>query len=223
VDAGNGIAFWRVSVYGVTPMAATIWIALGVGLALVAYGSVLVGLAAAGRSIDARALAAGVASCVVLLRRLVTDARIPRRHRAALLLAVAYLMFPVDLVPDFLPVVGYLDDVLVVVLAVRLVLRRAGPELIRAHWNGSERILSTLLRLSSVSLRPASGALAWAATSGLLGLAVCVWFDIADNCQVCREDDPLLLITGRGVAAALAAAGTLGLMLRVFSPRRRDR
>jgi uncharacterized membrane protein YkvA (DUF1232 family) len=71
---------------------------------------------------------------------------VPRKRKAILVLLVGYLMLPVDLVPDFIPVAGQLDDAIVAGLALRFVLRGAGPELVREHWPGPEASLQVVLR-----------------------------------------------------------------------------
>jgi uncharacterized membrane protein YkvA (DUF1232 family) len=119
-----------------------------------AYAGALLGLIVTGRRVDARAIAGFVLDCLGLLRRLIGDPRVARRHKLVLAASVGYLMLPFDVVPDFLPGVGYLDDALVVALAVRLVLRGAGPSVVAEQWRGPERPLGVLLRLSEVSLRP---------------------------------------------------------------------
>ena len=63
---------------------------------------------------------------------------------------IAYLAMPVDLVPDFLPVVGYADDALVVAFALRSVVRAAGPEAIDRHWTGTPQGLLAVRRLAGV-------------------------------------------------------------------------
>ena len=72
-----------------------------------------------------------------LLRRLATDPAMPRRARVMLWLLVAYLASPIDLVPDFVPVLGYADDAIVAAVALRRVVRFAGPDVIDRHWTGS--------------------------------------------------------------------------------------
>jgi uncharacterized membrane protein YkvA (DUF1232 family) len=83
-----------------------------------------------------------------LLRRLAADATLPRGVRLRLWLLLAYLAVPVDLVPDFLPVIGYADDAIVVVLGLRSVIRHSGTYLIRRHWPGTPDGLAAILRLT---------------------------------------------------------------------------
>jgi uncharacterized membrane protein YkvA (DUF1232 family) len=115
---------------------------------LLGYIGLLAVLLAAGRRTDARALARFVPDCVVLFGRLLSDARISRRAKLALVGLVAYLSMPLDLVPDFIPIVGQLDDAIIVAVVLRTVLRAAGTDLIREHWPGPETSLRTLLRLA---------------------------------------------------------------------------
>jgi uncharacterized membrane protein YkvA (DUF1232 family) len=83
----------------------------------------------------------------VLLKRLLGDERIPRRAKWPLLLLVPYLASPIDLVPDFVPVLGQLDDAALVALALRRVIRLAGPDVVTELWPGSERGLRFVLAL----------------------------------------------------------------------------
>jgi uncharacterized membrane protein YkvA (DUF1232 family) len=118
-------------------------------LAVVAlYALAVLGLVLLGRRADAVAVARFVPDCVVLLRRLARDPRLPRRHRWLLLALVAYLLLPFDLVPDVIPVAGALDDAILVVWALRIVLRAAGPEALVEHWPGPSRTLQILLRVA---------------------------------------------------------------------------
>jgi uncharacterized membrane protein YkvA (DUF1232 family) len=89
-----------------------------------------------------------------LLRRLATDATLPRGVRVRLWLLLIYLAVPIDLVPDFLPVLGYADDAIVVTWVLRSVVRRAGPAPVQRHWPGSPDGLAALWRLCG--LPPAS-------------------------------------------------------------------
>lgn len=122
------------------------WLLLAAGVTLALYVLFVVGLLVAGRRSSARALAGFVPDCVVLFRRLLGDERIPRRRKVVLGLLLAYLVMPIDLVPDFIPVAGQLDDAIIVVLVLRSVLRAGGPELVREHWPGPRESLDVVLR-----------------------------------------------------------------------------
>ena len=89
------------------------------------------------------------------MRRLVVDKTIPRRTRWLVWALIAYLALPIDLVPDFIPVVGYADDVIVTAFVLRHVIRRAGPEKLTEHWPGTPAGLDTLTRV--LRLRPSRG------------------------------------------------------------------
>ena len=94
-----------------------------------------------------RALAGFVPDCAVLFGRLLRDPRVPRGRKLALGALVGYLALPFDLVPDFLPVIGQLDDALLVALVLRRVVR-GRPEFVREHWPGPEASLAFVLRLA---------------------------------------------------------------------------
>ncbi|SDD84629.1 YkvA family protein [Nocardioides lianchengensis] len=85
-----------------------------------------------------------------LLRRLAADPTLPRGVRVRLWLLLGYLLLPVDLVPDFIPVVGYADDAIVVALVLRSVTRRAGPEALDRHWPGTSSGLLVVRRLGRI-------------------------------------------------------------------------
>lgn len=85
-----------------------------------------------------------------LLRRLAADPDLPKGVRIRIWLLLGYLASPIDIVPDFIPVIGYVDDVVIVVLAVRAIARAAGPEALRRHWPGTDQGLVTLLTLAGV-------------------------------------------------------------------------
>jgi uncharacterized membrane protein YkvA (DUF1232 family) len=110
------------------------------------YALLVAALAIAGRREHAGAIARFVPDCVVLLRRLLRDPRLPRRQRRLLLALLAYLALPFDLVPDFIPVAGQLDDAILVLLVLRSVVRAAGPEVVRQHWAGPQQTLTLVLR-----------------------------------------------------------------------------
>jgi uncharacterized membrane protein YkvA (DUF1232 family) len=115
-------------------------------LVVALYAAAVLALVVAGRRGDAAALARFVPDCVVLVRRLLGDPRVPRRGRLVLGGLLLYLVSPIDLVPDFVPVAGQLDDAILLALVLRWLLRTAGPELVAAHWPGPERSLAIVLR-----------------------------------------------------------------------------
>lgn len=82
-----------------------------------------------------------------LIRNLAADPTLPRVIRISLVLLIAFIASPVDLIPDFIPVIGFADDVILIGLVLRFVTRRAGPAAVAAHWPGSSAGLSVVLRL----------------------------------------------------------------------------
>jgi uncharacterized membrane protein YkvA (DUF1232 family) len=101
-----------------------------------------------GRHRDARDVARFIPDCIVLFKRLLRDPRVPRRAKVAIALLVPYLAMPFDLIPDFIPVAGQLDDAILVAAAIAYVARSAGREVIEELWPGSERALQVVLALS---------------------------------------------------------------------------
>ena len=91
---------------------------------------------------------------VRLVRRIAADRSLPGGVRVRLWLLLAYLAFPIDLVPDLIPGIGYLDDVVIVAAVLRSVVRRAGPEAVRRHWPGTDARLLTLWRLARLPGHP---------------------------------------------------------------------
>jgi uncharacterized membrane protein YkvA (DUF1232 family) len=115
---------------------------------LLVYAGFVVALIVAGRREVARDVARFIPDCIALVRDLLRDPRVPRRHKRLLGLLIGYLALPFDLVPDFIPVAGQLDDALVVVLALRVVLRGSGAQLVREHWRGPDSSLAFVLRFA---------------------------------------------------------------------------
>ncbi|MGG5173905.1 YkvA family protein [Pseudarthrobacter sp. J1763] len=85
-----------------------------------------------------------------VLRRLVADQTVSRGVRIKLVLLLGYLLFPIDLVPDFLPVIGYADDVIILALVLRSVIRSAGPDALRRHWPGTPAGLAVVEKLAGL-------------------------------------------------------------------------
>lgn len=122
-----------------------------VGGVLILWFALLIGLAVASRGRDRVSLreAARLGPDVVrLLRRLAADPTVPRGVRLRLGLLVGYLLLPIDLIPDFIPVIGYADDAIIVAIALRSVVRAAGAGVIRRRWPGTPAGLDVLHRLA---------------------------------------------------------------------------
>jgi len=84
-----------------------------------------------------------------LVRRLAADRSLPRGVRIRLGLLLAYLAMPFDLIPDFVPVLGYADDAIIVTAVLRGVARRAGIDAVRAHWPGTDDGFAAVARLTA--------------------------------------------------------------------------
>jgi uncharacterized membrane protein YkvA (DUF1232 family) len=85
-----------------------------------------------------------------LIRRLAADPDLPRGVRIRLGALLVYLALPVDLIPDFIPVLGYADDAIIVTIVLRSVVRRAGVDAVRAHWPGTDDGFAVLARLTGL-------------------------------------------------------------------------
>jgi uncharacterized membrane protein YkvA (DUF1232 family) len=122
-------------------------------LTLLVAGMVMLAAVWAALALLARRLPAGLArdvaaflpACVTAARRLRRDPRVPRRAKVLLLVAVVWVVSPIDLIPEFLPVIGPLDDVLVVVLVLRYVARHTPAEALRDAWPAESRLLERVL------------------------------------------------------------------------------
>ncbi|MCI0686518.1 MAG: DUF1232 domain-containing protein [Sporichthyaceae bacterium] len=86
-----------------------------------------------------------------LLRWLATDRTLPRGVRIRLWLLLAYLAIPIDVIPDFIPVIGYADDAIIATAVLRSVVRRAGLAALRRHWPGSDDGFTVLCRLTGLT------------------------------------------------------------------------
>ncbi|MBA3364800.1 MAG: DUF1232 domain-containing protein [Actinobacteria bacterium] len=123
------------------------WVFYAVGALLALYVGVVVAFVIAGRREQARALAGFVPDCVVLFSRLLRDKRLPRRHKLLVAALIPYLAMPFDLIPDFVPVAGQLDDAVLVAFVLRRVVRE-DPDLVRELWPGPPTSLAFVLRLA---------------------------------------------------------------------------
>jgi uncharacterized membrane protein YkvA (DUF1232 family) len=105
-------------------------------------------LVALGKRTSARELAMLVPNLAMLFKGLLTDPRVPRGSKVFLLLAVGWFASPIDLIPEFIPFLGPLDDAVVAALVLRRILKTAGENVVREHWRGDHATLDKILRLS---------------------------------------------------------------------------
>jgi uncharacterized membrane protein YkvA (DUF1232 family) len=100
-------------------------------------------------------LAGFLPACITLARRLRADPRVPFKAKAAVILAGLWVLSPVDLLPEFLPVIGPLDDVVVVALALRFAARRVPRQVLLEAWPAEPRLLERLLGTPAPATHPA--------------------------------------------------------------------
>lgn len=112
------------------------------------YVVALVGLVAFGKPSTAKQLATFVPYLVLLFKDLVRDPRVSRWPKVLVAVSIVWIASPIDLIPEFIPVLGPLDDALVAALALRAVVRSAGREVVAEHWRGERGSLDLLLRLA---------------------------------------------------------------------------
>jgi uncharacterized membrane protein YkvA (DUF1232 family) len=124
------------------------WLLIALGVTLAIYASFLAWLVIRGRRDDARAFATFIPDCIVLVTRLIRDPSVPRRRKLLLVALVAYLALPFDLVPDFIPLAGQLDDAVIVAFVLRHFVKAGGEPMIRELWPGPEESLALILRLA---------------------------------------------------------------------------
>jgi uncharacterized membrane protein YkvA (DUF1232 family) len=117
------------------------------------YVVAVIALILAGRTVAAKELALLVPNLVLLFKDLLRDPTVPRGPKVALAIAAVWLASPIDLLPEFLPVLGPLDDAVVAALVLRYLVRRAGPAVVRRHWRGDPRTLEVILRTARATPR----------------------------------------------------------------------
>jgi uncharacterized membrane protein YkvA (DUF1232 family) len=135
---------WWQALVGVLGGLVLLWLALIGALAWVSRGQ-----AEKITLVDALRLGPDV---VRLTRRLAADPTVPRGVRVWLVVLLGYLLLPIDLVPDFIPVIGYADDAIVVALVLRFATRHAGPDALERHWPGTPQGLNALRALTGASV-----------------------------------------------------------------------
>ena len=101
-----------------------------------------------GRRTAAKELVVLLPNLVRLFRGLIGDPRVPRGSKALLLVGAVWLVSPIDLIPEFLPGIGGIDDAIVAALILRHLVRRAGDEVVREHWRGDPKTIGLILRVA---------------------------------------------------------------------------
>jgi len=123
-------------------------------IALAAYLLIVLGLALAGRRTAAREAALLLPSLARLFKDLIRDPRVPRRSKGLLMFGVAWIVSRIDLIPEFIPLLGPLDDAVVAALVLRRLVRTAGRDLVLEHWRHGDP--ATIARLLPVVQSPAA-------------------------------------------------------------------
>jgi uncharacterized membrane protein YkvA (DUF1232 family) len=119
---------------------------IGVGVWLAA----ILALVVIGRRSAARELATVIPNLLVLFRQLLRDPSVHRGSKFWLWFAIVWLVSPIDLIPEFIPVIGPLDDAIVAALVLRHVLRRTDARVLTEHWHGDPATLAKILRIANV-------------------------------------------------------------------------
>ena len=139
----TGSVWWDLAL-GLVAALVLVWVALVVGLILVRPRGGLL-----------REALRLLPDVLRLIRRLAADKTLPRGVRIRLALLLVYLAIPIDLIPDFVPVLGYADDAIIVTAVLRSVVRHAGLDAVRAHWPGTDDGFAAVARLTGLHGHPA--------------------------------------------------------------------
>ncbi len=119
-------------------------------IVLILYIAFVSVLFATGKRTAVRAISGFIPDCIVLFKNLIKDKTVATRYKFLLILLIGYLVSPIDLVPDFIPIAGQLDDAILVAVVLRFVLEGVGPALAAKHWPGPNSSLNMLLKLAGV-------------------------------------------------------------------------
>jgi uncharacterized membrane protein YkvA (DUF1232 family) len=120
---------------------------VGLAIALVLWVGAIGVLVAMGRIGVARELIGLVPNMLFLFKDLLRDERVPRSAKLWLGFAALWLASPIDLIPEFIPVLGPLDDAVVAAAVLRHLVRKAGSDVVYEHWRGEQSTISRVLRL----------------------------------------------------------------------------
>jgi uncharacterized membrane protein YkvA (DUF1232 family) len=120
---------------------------IALGITALAYAMAILALFLAGRRTAAREVAMLLPNLALLFKGLIGDPRVPRSSKALLLFGLAWFASPIDLIPEFIPFLGPLDDAVVAALILRRLGRTAGREVVQEHWRGDRAIIERVLRV----------------------------------------------------------------------------
>ena len=87
----------------------------------------------------------------VLVTRLAVDKRVPAKQKLLVTGVIAYLIMPFDIIPDFIPIIGYVDDLVLVVLGLNLILNEVDPKLLSDNWSGEDDVLGQLQKVTAAA------------------------------------------------------------------------
>lgn len=118
---------------------------ISLGAVAILYVLFIVALVLAGRRTAAREVATLLPNLALLFKDLLRDGRVPRRSKALLLVGIAWIASPIDLIPEFIPFLGPLDDAVVTALILRRLVKTAGPHVVEDHWRGDPATINRLL------------------------------------------------------------------------------
>jgi uncharacterized membrane protein YkvA (DUF1232 family) len=118
---------------------------IGIGVAIALWAIAVVALVALGRRTQARELVTLVPNLLTLFHGLLRDPRVPRGAKLWLGFAIAWIASPIDLIPEFVPVAGPLDDAIVAALVLRHLVRRTPEDVVSVHWRGSQATLAAIV------------------------------------------------------------------------------
>jgi uncharacterized membrane protein YkvA (DUF1232 family) len=121
---------------------------------LLVWAGLVIALMVAGRKTAGRELVRLLPNLVTLFHGLFRDPRVPLVSKVLVGGAMVWIASPIDLLPEFLPVIGPLDDAIVAGLLLRHLIRSAGEDVIRDHWRGDARTLAIILRVSNIGRSP---------------------------------------------------------------------
>ena len=124
------------------------WLVVSIAVLVAVYIGLIAALFLGARQWDIRLIARLVPYCAILFKRLLGDPRVATRWKVASGLALVYLALPFDLVPDFIPIAGQLDDAILVALVLRSLVRAGGRDLVEEHWPGPPETRDVLLRFA---------------------------------------------------------------------------